>query len=103
MNPNDPKLRSFIHVPTDSHFPIRSLPFGIVNTADDQTKRVGVAIGDQVLDLALLEQAGLLSSTSSEGHVFCRDELNAFIKLGRAAWGRVRTQVSELLRHDNPA
>jgi fumarylacetoacetase len=50
-HPNDPKLRSFIDVAPDSHFPIQNLPYGVFSAKDGLAPRVGVAIGDYVLDL----------------------------------------------------
>jgi fumarylacetoacetase len=101
MHPNDPKLRSFVDIAADSHFSIQNLPFGVFSTRADPLPRVGVAIGDHVLDLALLEEAGLLSVAPAGERVFNRATLNAFIAIGRAAWSRTRMRVSELLRHDN--
>jgi fumarylacetoacetase len=101
MHPNDPTLKSFIDVPPDSHFPIQNLPFGVFCTGADKTPRVGVAIGDQVLDLALLEERGLLKSGASHS-VFNHASLNAFIALGQASWSATRAAISALLRHDNP-
>ncbi|HYG88533.1 MAG TPA: fumarylacetoacetase [Azospirillum sp.] len=99
MHPNDPSLRSFIAVPTDSHFPIQNLPFGVFSTPANPVPRVGVAIGDQILDLAVLEQAGLLTVGPP---VFARASLNPFIALGRSAWLEARARISTLLRHDTP-
>jgi fumarylacetoacetase len=101
MHPNDPTLKSFIDVPHDSHFPVQNLPFGVFCTDVDQAHRVGVAIGDQVLDLAVLEERGLLKSGASHS-VFNRSSLNAFIALGQASWSATRAAISQLLRHDNP-
>lgn len=101
MHPSDPALKSFVEVAADSHFPIQNLPFGVFGSRADPTPRVGVAIGDQVLDLAALEKAGLLVAAPGQP-VFDRGSLNAFIALGRPAWRLVRTKVSQLLRHDNP-
>ena len=101
MHSNDSALKSFIDVPQDSHFPIQNLPFGIFCTNADKTPRVGVAIGDQVLDLAVLEDAGLLKPTATH-RVFNRASLNAFIALGQSAWSETRAAISTLLRHDNP-
>lgn len=101
MYPNDPKLKSFIDVAADSHFPIQNLPFGIFVTVGNNLPRAGVAIGDQVLDLAALEEAGLLKPSTTE-RVFNRSSLNAFIALGQATWGQTRAAISNLLRHDNP-
>ena len=81
-NPNDPNLRSFIEVAPDSDFPIQNLPFGVFSTENSPQKRVGVAIGDFVLDLAELERRGLLAPG---GHacVFDRRSINAYMALGQ--------------------
>ena len=50
-------MKSFIEVAPDSHFPIQNLPFGVFKPAQGAA-RVGVAIGDFVLDLAVLEERG---------------------------------------------
>jgi fumarylacetoacetase len=67
MHPNDPKLRSFIDVDPLSDFPIQNLPYGVFFTPDQPELRVGVAIGDFILDLAALEAAGLISFESAGG------------------------------------
>jgi fumarylacetoacetase len=100
MNPGDPKLKSFVPVAKDSHFPIQNLPYGVFMTPANYSPRVGVAIGDQVLDLSVLEQAGLLDVAPGE-RLFNRPTLNPFIERGPDAWARARTGISELLRHDN--
>ncbi|MEW6643951.1 MAG: fumarylacetoacetase [Pseudomonadota bacterium] len=100
-HPNDPKLRSFIDVDPASDFPIQNLPYGIFSTAANPARRVGVAIGDQVLDLAALEAAGVLTAGSAKG-VFAQPSINAFMALGPAVWTKTRARISELLRHDNP-
>jgi len=101
MHANNPELKSFIEVQADSHFPIQNLPFGVFSTYADQAPRVGVAIGDQVLDLAVLEEAGLLTPAAGT-RVFNRASLNTFIALGQTAWSATRATISSLLRHDNP-
>src|SRR5512132_1805764 len=100
MDPNDPKLRSFVPVPPDSHFPIQNLPYGVFTTPANYTPRIGVAIGDQVLDLSVLEQAGALDVVPGE-RVFNRPTLNPFIERGADAWRRARAAISELLRQEN--
>jgi len=100
VDPGDPKLRSFVTVPRDSHFPIQNLPYGVFTTPANYAPRAGVAIGDQVLDLAVLEQAGLLEIVPGE-RLFNRPTLNAFIERGPDAWRRARSAISELLRQEN--
>ena len=50
-------LKSFIEVPPDSDFPIQNLPYGIFRPRGG-TARAGVAIGDLILDLSILEELG---------------------------------------------
>jgi fumarylacetoacetase len=102
----DPKLKSFIDVAPDSHFPIQNLPYGVFrrrgSTSHARGKAsIGVAIGDQVLDLSVLEEAGLLSPKALGGkRVFAEESLNAFMAAGRAAWIETRGILTGLLSHD---
>ncbi|MBL4625494.1 MAG: fumarylacetoacetase, partial [Flavobacteriales bacterium] len=47
---NNPSLKSWVEVPENSDFPIQNLPFGIFSVREEYP-RVGVAIGDKILDL----------------------------------------------------
>ena len=100
MHPNHPSLQSFIAVDADSDFPIQNLPFGIFSTHAHPNKRVGVAIGDFVLDLAVIEAADLLRVQVNA--VFNQPTLNSFIALGKPVWLEARKKISELLRADHP-
>src|SRR5256886_11102852 len=99
-HPNDSKLRSFIDVAPDSHFPIQNLPYGVFSAKDGLAPRVGVAIGDYVLDLWELEQDSRLD-VGPLG-VFAGSSLNPFMALGPKVWSKTRARISELLRHDHP-
>jgi fumarylacetoacetase len=99
-HPNDPALYSFVPVDPASDFPIQNLPYGVFSARDGLAPRVGVAIGDYVLDLWELEQDGRLNV--GELGVFSAPTLNPFMALGPKLWSRTRARISELLRHDNP-
>jgi fumarylacetoacetase len=101
MHPNDPALRSFVDVAPDSGFPIQNLPYGVFSTSSDSRPRVGVAIGDYVLDLAAIEESGLIPRMSAQS-VFRQPSLNALMASGGYSWSIVRKHISGLLRHDNP-
>ncbi|MDT2020152.1 fumarylacetoacetase [Methylocella sp. CPCC 101449] len=101
MHPNDPSLRSFVEVAADSDFPIQNLPYGVISTQDDRRLRVAVAIGDHVLDLGMMEDAGLLPRVSAKP-VFRTGSINALMANGAYGIGTVRRKISELLRHDSP-
>lgn len=96
-HPNDPTLRSFIPIDATSDFPIQNLPYGVFS-AHGLAPRVGVAIGDHVLDLWELEQDGRLQV---EPGTFSVPSLNAFMSQGPEVWARTRARISRLLRHDN--
>jgi fumarylacetoacetase len=98
-HPNDPKLRSFIPVDPESDFPIQNLPYGVFS-AKGLAPRVGVAIGDHVLDLWELAQACRIDV--HEPAVFAAPTLNAFMALGPKVWSTTRARISELLREDHP-
>jgi fumarylacetoacetase len=99
-HPNDPSLRSFIDVDPASDFSIQNLPYGVFSTAAAPAPRIGVAIGDYVLDLWGLEQDCRL--VVGEFGVFSASTLNPFMALGPKVWSQTRARISELLRHDQP-
>jgi fumarylacetoacetase len=101
VDPSDPKQKSFVNVARDSHFPLQNLPYGVFTTPANYSPRVGVAIGDQVLDLSVLEQAELLDVVPGE-RLFNRPTLNPFIERGPDAWKRARAAIGELLHEKNP-
>ncbi|MDQ6765003.1 MAG: fumarylacetoacetase [Verrucomicrobiota bacterium] len=95
-------LRSFIEVLPDSHFPIQNLPFGVFKPAGGAA-RIGVAIGQDVLDLSVLEEQGTLRVAEFQDRaVFAADSLNGFMSLGRPAWRKAREIVQHLLSASTP-
>ncbi|HEY1770818.1 MAG TPA: fumarylacetoacetase [Chthoniobacterales bacterium] len=93
-------LRSFIEIATDSDFPLENLPFGIFRP-NDGPARVGVALGDFVVDLAALETAGFFREANLGDKIFASDALNNFLAVGRPAWRKTREILQELLAVDN--
>lgn len=87
-----PLMRSWVasanHADTD--FPLNNLPCGVFSLADDQP-RCGIAIGDQILDVAAMEAAGLLRLTDTR--VLDQPSWNKVMALGPAAWQRLRIML----------
>ncbi|WP_433608122.1 fumarylacetoacetase [Prescottella agglutinans] len=75
-----------ISIPADSLFGIDNLPYGVFSTAD-AGPRVGVRVGDSVVDLA----------KALGDDVFAQPTLNAFMAQGRDRWVEVRAQITELV------
>ena len=99
MNANDPQLTSWVAVPDNSDFPIQNIPFGIF--LKDGKQKVCTAIGDQVLDMAALNQAGLLDAFQIDQKILENQFLNDFISLGKTVTNAVRNRLAELLSKDN--
>ncbi len=88
-------MSTWTEVPEGSPFPATNLPYGVFSY-DGEAPRVGVALGDDVLDLAPLAAAEGLDG----GHVFESPSLNPFLAMGRPAWSAVRSWLVELLEHE---
>src|ERR1700751_703084 len=93
-------LKSFIDVAPDSHFPLENLPFGVFKPREGSA-RVGVALGEQVVDLAALQTAGHFKELQDQ-KLFARDSLNDFLALGRPVWKKVRETLQQLLAAETP-
>ncbi len=77
-----------------THFPLQNLPYGIFSVKG-QPARVGVAIGNAVLDLAAIDEAGLLPAAAKGS--FAAASLNRFIALGKPLWSETRQRLTALL------
>lgn len=93
-------MTSWVEVSPDSDFPIQNLPFGIFTTRQS-SPRAGVAIGEYVLDIALLHRKKYFRGIDLPPDVFNQPCLNDFLALGRKKITTVRNRVSELLQEDN--
>ncbi|MCW5898899.1 MAG: fumarylacetoacetase [Flavobacteriales bacterium] len=97
---NDPALRSWVPAPPGSDFPIQNIPFGIGSWNGEPPVPV-TRIGDTVVDLSILAEAGLLDGTGIPREAFLAPHLNEVMKGGKAGMRALRERLSELLRHDH--
>jgi fumarylacetoacetase len=98
---HDSNLRSWVEIDKKSNFPIQNIPFGVYSPKVGGDLHVATAIGDYVLDLAYLDEAGFFIDTEIEGtEVFHEPTLNAFMSLGQKAWKEARLVISRLLRQE---
>ncbi|CAI5792784.1 fumarylacetoacetase [Podarcis lilfordi] len=93
---------SFIPADEDSDFPIQNLPYGVFSTKEQPRPRIGVAIGDQVLDLSAIKHLFDGPILSKQHHVFDQPTLNRFMALGWEAWTEARARLQKLLSHKEP-
>ena len=99
MEANDPRKKSWIEIDSASDFSIQNLPFGIFSN-NGAPKRVGVAIGDLVLDLAALYDLGFLDLHKYARSHFEAENLNCMMKLGKKGTSELRDRISHLLSTD---
>jgi fumarylacetoacetase len=98
---NNPRLRSFVAVAAESPFPIQNLPYGVFRARSGGGARIGVAIGESLLDLTELAHAGALDQVPFDARsVLATGRLNDLMALGPAAWSSLRDTISRLLRED---
>ena len=98
---NNPALKSWVDVPVASDFPIQNLPFGIFKT-DQLSPRVGVAIGEHVLDLKSLHILGYMENLPFRLEDFESITLNRLMSYGKNDTRDLRQRISKLLRSDVP-
>lgn len=97
---NNPKLTSWVEIPENSDFPIQNLPFGVFKS-ESFGPRVGVRIGDKVLDLKALMVLGYLENLPFTLETFACDNLNELMKFGKQGTRDLRNRVSKLLSNNH--
>jgi fumarylacetoacetase len=81
----------------EHHFPIQNLPYGVFRRGAG-APAIGVAIGDEVLNIHALAGAGFLDDLGQRVVTACRAPvLNDLMALGREAWGYLRVTLQSLL------
>lgn len=90
-------MSSWVPGADGSEFPIQNLPMGVFShAASARDPRIGVAIGDSVVDMKALLCEGLLGAYEHAA-VFSEPTLNAFMARPRAEWQAVRARLTALL------
>ena len=98
---HDPNRRSWVDAANDpaTDFPIQNLPFGVFRRREgSDAARVGVAIGDQIVDVAASARAGFLTADAALTAERCNEpQLNDLMRLGRSAATTLRRALSAFL------
>lgn len=81
----------------ETPFPLNNIPYGVFSVGDG-APRCGVAIGDMVLDVELLEVNGLIRLGDTS--VLDQGAWNSVMALGREQWTALRARLKDLLRRD---
>ena len=94
---------TWLDLPDDHPFGLAHLPYGVFSTADS-APRVGVRIGDHVLDASEVARIGRDAVGVGDGPdltaAWEQPSLNAFLELGHDAWDVARGWLVEVLSND---
>ncbi len=98
---HNPQARAWLASSNEAgtDFPIQNLPFGVFRRAgSDEAFRGGVAIGDQLVDLAAVVAAQLLHGLAQQAAQACaKPALNDFLAMGQPAWRALRHALFDAL------
>ncbi len=94
-------MQSWRDIDERSDFPLANLPYGAFRTHGGAI-HLGVAIGEDVLDLAVVAEAGLIDDIC-ERELLEAGSLNPFLTAGRECWASVRERLIALLQRDGDA
>lgn len=86
-------LKSYISYSSESHFPLENLPYGVFSTVDDSTPRIGVAIGDKILDLKYSKN--VFDYPLCE--IFQQSSLQSLMASNKETWSQARKSIQSYL------
>lgn len=98
---NDPTRKSWVEVPAGSDFPIQNLPFGVFRTQSNPTPRLCTAIGENVVDLAVMNYLDLLDDVDLDNEIYSNRYLNDLMALGKPKVRQLRDRLADLLDANN--
>ncbi|MDI1322816.1 MAG: fumarylacetoacetase [Algoriphagus sp.] len=93
-------LSTWVDVPKNSDFTIYNLPFGVFKSKK-LSPRIGIAIGDKIVDLSILDQEGFFANMFLPEGIFLKESLNDLIALGKMQTKKIRERVQDLLLAEN--
>ena len=93
-------MKSWVDIPKNSDFSIYNIPFGIFSIKNSK-KRVGVAIGDMIVDLKASYDLGIFNEIPLDHDVFENKYLNDFIALGKSITKKIRLIIQSELCSDS--
>ena len=93
-------METWIDIPKNSDFSIHNIPFGIFSTKNLKN-RVGIAIGEMILDLKLSSELGVFDHLTFDFNIFDNKFLNDFISLGKSITNDVRLTIQKELSNSS--
>lgn len=93
-------ILSYIPIPNNSDFSIYNLPYGVYSLENESIKRIGVAIGEHILDLQFCQNMDFFHDLDFDKTVFYASNLNPLMSLGRTQNREIRQRIQHILSED---
>ena len=90
-------MSSWVNISQDSHFSLQNLPYGVFSTAEDSQSRLGVAVGEMVLDLSKVSHLFTGALMKEQQEVLRSHNLNQLMGLSHLHWAETRQTITHLL------
>ena len=87
----------WVPVSQDSDFSIHNLPLGVFSHASNSKPRIGIAIGEEILDLAAVAQLEIIPDLTTNAEVLESRFLNPYMALGKTITNSIRSQLQKEL------
>ena len=100
---HDPALTSWVDSANepDIDFPVQNLPYGVYTDRQSGRPKVGIAIGDMILDVTAARAKGVIGGAADDAAGACdSDTLNGLMAMGGQHWSALRAAASRALRYD---
>ncbi len=100
---HDPALTSWVDSANepDIDFPVQNLPYGVYTDPQTGRPKVGIAIGDMILDVTAAREKGVIGGAADDAAGACNgDTLNGLMAMGGRHWSALRAAASCALRYD---
>ena len=82
-------------------FPVQNLPFGVYTDPQTGKGKIGIAIGDMILDVTAARAEGVIGGAADDAAGACAGEtLNGLMAMGGRHWSALRAAASNALRYD---
>ena len=90
-------MSSWVTISAESHFSLQNLPYGVFSTAEDSQPRLGVAVGEMVLDLSKVSHLFTGALMKEQQEVLRSHNLNQLMGLSHLHWAETRQTITHLL------
>jgi fumarylacetoacetase len=91
------QFNSYVLIPKDSDFTIHNLPYGVYSLENENVKKIGIAIGEHILDLQFCQNMDFFYDMDFDKKVFNASNLNVLMALGKQQNRAIRNRIQEIL------